>query len=129
MQTADFQETVLYNFVQTPGIIFCSQSHKDFEKVNRWGQVVHLRVCLSVTAHISETSEAITIKFGTVTASVMIMHQVLIILTLTFIQGHTDLNHKNKKCLITSETVQLQAMPKYAMKIVLQNHKCLYYHC
>ena len=35
----------------------------------------------------------VIIKFGTVTASDMIMHQVLFILTLTFIQGHTDILH------------------------------------
>ena len=35
----------------------------------------------------------------------MLMHHMLIILTLTFIQGHTDLNHE--KCLIIqSETIQ-----------------------
>ena len=32
------------------------------------------------------------------------MHQVLIILTLTFIQGHTYLDHTNNKCMIISET-------------------------
>ena len=57
------------------------------------------------------------IKLGTVTASDMRMHHMLIILTLTFIQGHTDLNHENNKCLIILETVQ--AMPiKFAVKIV-----------
>ena len=40
-----------------------------------------LCVCLSVASHISETSETITIKFDTVTASVMRMHHMLIILT------------------------------------------------
>ena len=38
------------------------------------------------------------IKLGTVTASDMRMHHVLITLTLTFIQGHTDLSHENNKC-------------------------------
>ena len=37
------------------------------------------------------------------------MHHVLIILTLTFIQGNTDFNHENNKCFIISETSQ--AMP------------------
>ena len=47
----------------------------------------------------------------------MRIHHVLIILILTFIQGHTDLNHENNKCLIISET--FQAMPiKSAVKIV-----------
>ena len=36
----------------------------------------------------------------------MVMHHMLIILTLTFIQGHTDLNHEKNKCLIISETIQ-----------------------
>ena len=48
------------------------------------------------------------------------MHHVSIILTLTFIQSHTDLNHKNNKCLIISETIQ--AMPtKFAVKTVQLN--------
>ena len=41
-----------------------------------------------------------------VTASEMVMHHVLIVLTLTFIQGHTDLNREHYKCLIISETVE-----------------------
>ena len=44
---------------------------------------------MSVASHISETSELIAIKFDTVIASVMGMHHVLIVLTLSFIQGHT----------------------------------------
>ena len=56
---------------------------------------VCLSVCLSVTSHISETSEAIAITFDTVTASVTRMYHVLIILTLTFIQNHTDINYEN----------------------------------
>ena len=44
----------------------------------------------------SGTIEAIIIKLGKVTASDMRMHHMLIILTLTFIQGHTDLNHELK---------------------------------
>ena len=52
-----------------------------------------------------------------VTASDMVMHHVLIILTMTFIEGYTDLNHENNKCLIISESIQ--AMPiKFAVKIV-----------
>ena len=66
-------------------------------------------VCLSIASHISETSEARAITFDTLTASVTRMHHVLIILTLTFIQGQPDLNHENNKCLIISETIQ--AMP------------------
>ena len=36
----------------------------------------------------------------------MRMHYVLIILALTFIQGHTDLNGETNKCSIILETVQ-----------------------
>ena len=44
------------------------------------------------------------------------MHHVLIIVTLTFTQGHTYLNHE-KKSLIISETIQ--AMPiTFAVQIV-----------
>ena len=61
---------------------------------------------------------------------------------MTFLQGHTDQNHENMKCLIISETIQ--AMPvKFAVKIVwlkvymtiarlmtlsfIQGHKCISY--
>ena len=45
------------------------------------------------------------------------MHSVLIILTLIFIQGNTDLTPENDKYSIILETVR--AMPiKYAVKIV-----------
>ena len=74
-----------------------------------------------------------------VTASDTGMHRMLIILTLTFIQGHTDQNHENKY-LIISETIQ--AIPiTFAVKIVwlkvymsiaspmtltfIQGHKCV----
>ena len=80
---------------------------------------VFVSVCLSVyvkcvcvcdlASDSSETIEVIIMKHGMVTASDMLMHHVLIILTLTFIQGHTDLNYENNKCLIISETIQ--AMP------------------
>ena len=47
----------------------------------------------------------------------MRMHHVLSILTLTYIQGHTDRNRENDKCSIISETVQ--ALPiKFDVKIV-----------
>ena len=74
-------------------------------------------VCLSLASDSSETVEVIIMKLSTVTASDMRMQHVLIIMTLTFSQGHTDLNHENNKCLIISETVQ--AMPiTFAVKIV-----------
>ena len=76
----------------------------------------------------------------TVTASDMRMDHVLIILTLTFIEIHTELNHENHKGSIISETIQ--AMPiQFAVKIVqlkvyktiaspmtlifIQGHKCV----
>ena len=56
-------------------------------------------LCACVCAHtlpaLSETSEAIPIKFDTVTVSVTRMHHMLITLTETFIQGQTDPNHEN----------------------------------
>ena len=84
--------------------------------------------------------EDIILKLGTVTVSVTRMHHMLIILTLTFIQSHTDRKHENNKCLIISETNQ--AMPiTFAVKIVrlkvymtttspmtvtfIQGHKCV----
>ena len=47
------------------------------------------------------------------------MHHVLIMLTLTFIEGHSDLNHENKKCLkIGKKEKNIQAMLiKSAVKI------------
>ena len=64
-----------------------------------------------------DTIKVIIIKLGMVTAWDMRMHQVLIILTLTFIQGHTDLIVSYTKCSIISET--FEAMPiKFALKII-----------
>ena len=51
-------------------------------------------LCVSLANDSSETIEVI-IKLGMVAASDMLIHHVLIILTLTFIQGHTDLNQEN----------------------------------
>ena len=69
-------------------------------------------MCVSL---VNDSSESV--KLGTVTASDMRMHHVLMILALIFIQVHTYLNHENNKCLIISETIQ--AMPtKFAVKIV-----------
>ena len=53
----------------------------------------------------------------------MKMHDVLIILTLTFIQGYTDRN-ENNKCLIISETVPAMLMIMFAVKVIrLEVHK------
>ena len=77
---------------------------------------VHVYVCPS-QAIPQKLSKVIIIKLGMVTSSDMRMHRMLIILTSTFIQGHTNLNHENNKCLLISETIQ--SMPiKYAVKIV-----------
>ena len=68
---------------------------------------LQLCVCVSLASDFLETDEVIIIKLGTVSASDMLMHHVLIILTMTLIQGHTDLNHyKYKKCSIISETIR-----------------------
>ena len=50
-------------------------------------------MCLCVCVYVcpSETIKVNIIKLGAVTTSDMRMHHVLIILTLTFNQGHTDL--------------------------------------
>ena len=61
--------------------------------------------CVSLKSDASETVEVTIVKLGKVTASDMRMHHILIILTLTFIQGHTALNHENNTCLIISETI------------------------
>ena len=59
-----------------------------------------VRVCVrvSLASDSSETIIVVIITFCTVTSSDMTMHHVLCILTLTFIQGHTVLNHENNKC-------------------------------
>ena len=59
-----------------------------------------LSVCVFLASDTSESIEVTIINLGTVTASEMLMHHMLIILTLTLIQGHSDLNHGNKKCWI-----------------------------
>ena len=78
---------------------------------------VGLSVCLSLASDSSETVEVIIINPGTMTASDMRMHHVLIVLTLTFIQGHAELNQENSKCWIISETVQTVPI-NFAAKIV-----------
>ena len=68
-------------------------------------------VCLSLASDSSETIRVI-IKFGTVTASDMRMHDMLIILTLAFIQVHRYIKYS-----IISES--FQEMPiMFAVKIV-----------
>ena len=63
-----------------------------------------MRACVRASVRVSlasDSSETVdsssSTELGTVTISYMRMHHVLIIIfTLTFIQDHTDLNHKNK---------------------------------
>ena len=96
------------------------------EKVyDRWSQVCVwcvcvcvcvVCVCVSLASDSLKTIKVIIIKLSMLTAWDMTMHYMLIILTLAFTQGHTDLNRENDKCSITSETVQ--EMPiKFAVKI------------
>ena len=59
-----------------------------------------VRACLASDA--SETVEVVIVQLGTVTASEVRMHHVFIILTLTFIQCHTDLTHESNNCLVIS---------------------------
>ena len=74
----------------TPPYAFCF----DFANVNVES------LCVSLASNSSETVEVIIVKLGTVTASYMIMHHMLIILTLTFIRDHTNLNYYISKCFI-----------------------------
>ena len=50
-------------------------------------------VCVSLASDSSETVEVIIVNLGFVTASITGMHLMLSILTLTFVQGHTDQIH------------------------------------
>ena len=74
--------------------------------------------CVSLGSDSLESVEII-VKLGMVMMVTASRHHNInrfIILTLTIIQGHTYRNHENKKCLIISESIQLQAMPiKFAM--------------
>ena len=50
---------------------------------------VRVCVCVSLANDSSETIKVTIIKLGTVTTSDILLHHVLMILTVTFIQGHT----------------------------------------
>ena len=78
---------------------------------------VCVSVCVVLASDSSETVEVTTIKPATVTATDMVMHNVLIMLPLPFIQGHTNLNHENNKCSIISDTVKPIPI-KFAVEIV-----------
>ena len=84
---------------------------------------VCVRACPSLPSHSSETVEGHHrqtwhgLRHENASRVNYIDPDMLLILTLTGIQGHTYLNHDNNKCLIISETIQ--AMPiKFAVKIV-----------
>ena len=82
-------------------------------------------VCVSLAIDSSESTEVIIIRLGTVTASDVLMHHVLIILTLTFIQDHTYLNHENNNCLIIKKPNNIQAMTIKLIRLKVYN----YDHC
>ena len=100
-------------------IDFCLQSRLRLShfNVNDQSLYVYLSVCVSLESDSPETIEVTIITFGRVAASGMLMHHVIIILTLTFIPDHTDLNHENMKCSSISETVQAMTIT-FAVKIV-----------
>ena len=59
-------------------------------------------MCVSLASDSLETVEVIIVKLSMVTASDMRTQNLLILLTMTFIQGHTNQNHKNNICMIIS---------------------------
>ena len=72
---------------------------------------------MSLASDSSETIEVTIIKLDTVAASDMLMHHVVIILTLTFIQGHTKLNDEKNK-LMFDYFRNSSSNPLFAVKIV-----------
>ena len=74
-------------------------------------------VCVCVCVSVASDSETLEIIQHQTWHGNCLMHHVLIILTLTFIQGHTDLNRENNKCSIISESVQVIPI-MLAVKIV-----------
>ena len=75
-------------------------------------------VCVSLASDSSETIEVIIIKLGMITASDMVLHHVFIILTVSFIQGHTYLNHEYNKCSMISKTIQATIPITFTVKII-----------
>ena len=66
--------------------LFAKQSLRKIINPSLW-----VSVCDCPSSDSSETIKVIIIKFGMVTAWDMIKHHMLMILTLMFIQGHTDI--------------------------------------
>ena len=100
-------------------LIFIFVFNSYFENLTQNRDRVCVAMCLYVSLA-SDSSVTITVtivKLGTMTASDMRLHHVLIMLTLTFIQGHTHINQENNKCSIISENVQATPI-RVAVKIV-----------
>ena len=82
-------------------------------------------MCLSLACDSSTIATAIIIKLDTVTAADMRMHQVLIILTTIFMQGHTDLNGENtivdyfRNCSSIAHPVRCEDSPTKCVYIML----------
>ena len=76
-------------------------------------RVVWRSVCVSFAGDSSKTVKVITINLGTVTASDMRMHNVLIISTQPFVQSHTDvsLNVGSIKFLSNNHHVSCEDSP------------------
>ena len=101
-----FNLCVRFDSVKSPAVTMCG-----------WLGYIQEIVIITLASDSSKTIEVIVTKLGTVTASDMRMHHVLMALTLAFIQGHRDLNNEKSKCSIISET--FQAMPiRFAVKII-----------
>ena len=85
----------------------CFQTLKTLKKLRR----LCVRACVCACVRASQVIPRILpgieviIKLG----MDIRMHHAFIILTLTLIQGHTDLIHENNRCLIISETFQSNA--------------------
>ena len=85
---------------------------------------VSVCVCVFIASDSSETVEVIIVKLGTVTASDMSMHHVLIILTLTFVQGHADRNHEIIKVWLFHKLFK-----QCTFAVIIGYDKGLYDHC
>ena len=74
---------------------------------------VRVRACVRLASDSWETIKVIIINLGTVTASDMRMYHGIIILTLTFIQGHTYLNRETSKSSIISTLIFVLSNPHH----------------
>ena len=91
------------------------------EKRDRVCFSVCLRVCVCVSpsqAIPRKLFKSSSSRLDTLAVWVTRTHRVLIILTLTFIQGHADINHEHNTCLIISETIQAMPCITFAVNIV-----------